>query len=75
MLIAIVFKLLDGALDNAETRKLIVSVCRKLWDAFTNDPKYDAQLEVNERTLATPDLTTEERQNVLKDISNSHPHT
>lgn len=72
-MILVFFEALDAALEDPKMRALVVSVCRKLWDAFNNDPLYDAKIETDEKTLSAPDLTVEERQNVLKDITSSHP--
>lgn len=54
-------------------RALIVSVGRKLWDAFNNDPVYDSVLSVQEKTLSDADLTLKDREDALRTIANAHP--
>lgn len=72
-MILMFFEALDAALEDPKMRALVVSVTRKLWDAFNNDPVYDSKLAVDEQTLATAGLTDQERQSVLQDIAASHP--
>lgn len=74
-MILIFFEALDQALEDPKMRALVVSVSRKLWDAFTTDPVYNSKLETDEKTLATPDLSDAERQTVLKDIDGNGPQT
>lgn len=66
---------LDLALDDPKMRALIKSVARKFWDCITDDPVYDAKLQTDEKTLVTPDLTDEQRQDILKDINGNGPKT
>ena len=72
-MILIFFEALDVALDDPKMRALVVSVCRKLWDAFSNDPVYDAKVDTDVKTLATPGLSDEERQKIVQDIASAHP--
>lgn len=66
-------KALDKTVDDPNVRQLIRSIGRKCWDSFTTDPVFNAKAETIDKTLADPNLTVEERQSALKDLSSSHP--
>jgi hypothetical protein len=74
-MILIFFEALDAALEDPKMRALVVSVTRKLWDAFNNDPAYESNLEVQEKTLSAADSTVKEKQDALQAIADSHPKT
>jgi hypothetical protein len=66
-------KALDKAVDDPNVAVLLRSIGRKCLDAFTTDPVYNAKVEVLDGSLATPELSDDERAKLVDQINNAHP--